>query len=326
MSVDSDDAPVAVIGAGTMGHGLAVQFARHGRSVALVDHRDSNLATAREQIADAVAFLLEEGLIDIEPDTILDRIEFTLDLEAGVADAEFVLETVSEELAVKHTVFEHIANAAPADSILASNTSGLSITAIAEGVPDAADRIVGCHWWNPPYLMPLVEVVRGDQTSTAVLDRTEAVVESVGRDPIRVNADVPGFVWNRIQFAVLRECMHIVEEGIASIEAVDRAVRDGYALRTATVGPFETVDLSGLELFRDIAAELYPTLATDTTPSELFSEYLDDGRSGVEAGAGFYEYDVSPTEAVRRRDERIAAIRRALGATPSERAADDDRA
>ena len=303
---------VTVIGAGTMGHGLAVQFARMDQDVTLVDHRESNLEQARTQIRDAVSFLNEQRLAEVSPESILDRIDFTTDRAEGVSTADIVLETVSEDLAVKHEVFEAVANAAPAEAILATNTSGLRISDIATGVPDHADRIVGCHWWNPPYLMPLVEVVQGDETADSTVDRTMAFVRSVGRDPIRVNADVPGFVWNRIQFAVLREAMHIVESGIASLEDVDRAVRDGYALRTATVGPFETVDLSGLDLFRSIAEELYPHLCNDGEPASLLDEYIEVGRNGVADGAGFYEYDEAPADVVRNRDERIAAIRRSL--------------
>jgi 3-hydroxyacyl-CoA dehydrogenase len=310
---------VSVVGAGTMGHGLALQFAREGKPVTLLDHRESNLADARSGIDDALAFLAEESLLDADAESVRGRIDYTLDTEAGVADADIVLETVSEDLDVKADVFGAVADAAPDDAVLASNTSGIPITDVGETVPAVADRVVGCHWWNPPYLMPLVEVVRGEATADETVDRTRAFVESVDRDPIVVERDVPGFVWNRIQFAVLRECMHIVEEGVASLEDVERAVRDGYALRTATVGPFETVDLSGLDLFRDIAEELYPHLATDEEPSELFDERIDAGRNGVEDGAGFHDYDDPPAAVVRRRNERIAALRRALGDGSDER-------
>lgn len=310
------DHDVAVIGAGTMGHGLAVQFARTGQAVTLIDHRESNLDRAREQVREAIRFLNQEGPSEAGLEAVVDGIAFTTDRADGVATADIVLETVSEDLGVKHEVFQAVAVDAPADAVLATNTSGLRISAIANGIPDHADRVVGCHWWNPPYLMPLVEVVRGPDTADSIVERTESFVRDVGRDPIRVTVDVPGFVWNRIQFAVLREAMHIVEAGIASLEDVDRAVRDGYALRTATVGPFETVDLSGLDLFRSIAAELYPELCTDTEPGALFEEYIEAGRNGISDGAGFYEYERPAAEVVRERDERIAAIRRALADRP----------
>ncbi|MFB6302222.1 MAG: 3-hydroxyacyl-CoA dehydrogenase family protein [Haloferacaceae archaeon] len=309
-----------VVGAGTMGPGLAVQFARHGRAVTLVDHREANLDRARDAVVEALAFLDDEGLLGAagdaaDPGTVAARIGYSLDLAGAAADADLVLESVSEDRDVKAAVFRTAADAAPADALLATNTSGIPITAIGERVPDAADRVVGCHWWNPPYLLPLVEVVRGAATSDRTVERTRAFVEAVGRDPITVERDVPGFVWNRIQFAVLRECAHIVEEGVASLADVERAVRDGYALRTAAVGPFETADLSSVSLFRSIAADLYPHLSDADEPSALFDDPIAEGREGVAAGAGFHEYEETLSEAVRRRDRRVAALRRAREGT-----------
>ena len=305
-------AAVTVVGAGTMGHGLAVQFARFGAPVTLVDHRRSNLDDARAGVEDALAFLDAAGLLDADPAAVRDRIGYTLDLSAAAADAALVIESVSEDLDVKAGVFETLAAAAPADAVLATNTSGIPITDVAATVPGVADRVVGCHWWNPPYLLPTVEVIRGAETSDETVDRTAAFVEAVDREPIRVERDVPGFVWNRIQFAVLRECAHLVSEGVASLDDVERAVRDGYALRTAVVGPFETADLAGLDLFETIAGNLYPHLSDATEPGTLFAERLAAGRGGVADGAGFHEYDVDPGTVIRRRDERVAAVRRAL--------------
>jgi 3-hydroxyacyl-CoA dehydrogenase len=304
---------VAVVGAGAMGHGFAVQFVRTGRDVTLIDHRRSNLDRARERIRAAAAFLADEALADLDPDGVVDAVGFTLDRAAGVAGADLVLETVSEDLAVKRELFAGLADEANGDAVLASNTSGLPITDIAAGAPDAADRIVGCHWWYPPYLLRPVEVIPGEATSDRTVARVEAFLDAVDRDPVRVRRDVPGFVWNRVQHAVVRECLHIVEEGIASAEAVDRAVRDGYATRTAAIGPLETVDIAGLELFRTSAGDIYPDLCDRDDPNPLYGERISEGRTGIEAGAGFFEYDREPGAITRDRDERVAAIRRALG-------------
>lgn len=307
---------IAIIGAGTMRPGLAVQFARHGTAVTLIDHRDANLDTARDAIEDALSFLQDEDLLDADAAAIRDRIAYALDTAAGVADAEFVLETVTEDRATKRAVFETVSEGAPDEAVLASNTSGIPITDLGEFVSEP-ERLVGCHWWNPPYLLPLVEVVRGAATSLDTLDRTVGYVEGVGRDPIVVERDVPGFVWNRIQFAVLRECAHLVEEGVASLAAVERAVRDGYAVRTAAIGPFETADLSGIDLFRDVADDLYPHLSTATAPGPVFEDPIQAGHTGVAAGEGFHEYEESLAEAIQRRDQRVAAIKRAKAATRS---------
>ncbi len=305
---------VAIVGAGTMGSGLAVQFARHGSAVSLVDHRAENLEAARRTIADAIDFLQAESQHRGENGTLLDLIETTLDTPEAVAGVDLVIETVSEDRSIKRSVFETVADAAPDEAVLASNTSGIPITELGEFVPEP-ERVVGCHWWNPPYLLPLVEVVRGEATADRIVDRTVGYVEGVGRDPIVVERDVPGFVWNRIQFAVLRECAHLVQEGVASLADVERAVRDGYALRTAAVGPFETADLAGLELFRDIADDLYPHLSTADSAGPVFDDRIEAGRTGVDSGAGFHEYDESLASAIARRDRRVAAIQRARETT-----------
>ncbi|WP_331233495.1 3-hydroxyacyl-CoA dehydrogenase family protein [Natronorarus salvus] len=301
---------VTVVGAGAMGGGLATQFALRDRPVTLVDHRESNLEDARNRVEGALDVLGETGATERGVADVLSGIEFTLDLEDAVGESTVVLETVSEELAIKREVFECVGEAAPSDTILASNTSSIPITRIGEAVPAVADRVVGCHWWYPPYLLDPVEVVRGERTSDETVDQTRAFVESVGKDPILVERDVPGFVWNRVQFAVLRECLHLVEEGVASAADVNRAIRDGYARRTSVIGPFETVDLAGLDLFRTIAADLYPVLSDCDEPNETLDERLAVGRTGVESGAGIFEYDRSTEVVARERDERLAALAR----------------
>lgn len=303
---------VSVVGGGDMGHGFAVHFTRMGKNVTLVDHRESNLVEARENIREVVKFLEKEGIADVDPDTVVENITFTLNQNAGVENADLVLETVSEDLSVKQEVFEEISESAPSDAILASNTSGIPITDIAEAVPDAAERVVGCHWWFPPYLLPTVEVVRGEETSDSTVERLSAFLESVERVPVRVNRDVPGFVWNRLQYAVYREALHLVENDVAPIEDINRAMRDGWAIRTAAIGPFETMDIAGLELVRTVGEDVFPALCDADEPSPLFDELLEAGRGGIRDGSGFLEYEAPPEEITRNRDEKVAAIRRAL--------------
>ncbi|MFB6141189.1 MAG: 3-hydroxyacyl-CoA dehydrogenase family protein [Halosimplex sp.] len=308
----SGEIHLGVVGAGQMGTGFAVHFRLHGQTVTLVDHRQSNLDRARERIRGSVEFLNEQGVTSMSPEAVLDAVTFTLDTEAGVADADVVLETVSEDLEVKREVFRELADATSADTILATNTSSLQVSDIAAGF-DFAHRVVGCHWLYPPYLLPTVEVIAGDETDDEVVEELVALLEAVDRKPIVVHRDVPGFVWNRVQFAVLRECMHLVDTGVASIEDVNTAIRDGYARRTAVLGPFETVDLAGLDLFRTVASGIYPSLSDRDTPSPMYDDRIEAGETGVESGAGFFEYDRSADEVAQRRDERLAALRAILG-------------
>ncbi|MFB6160784.1 MAG: 3-hydroxyacyl-CoA dehydrogenase family protein [Haloferacaceae archaeon] len=305
---------VGIVGAGDMGHGFAAHFAVNGHDVTLLDHRQSNLDDARARIRGVVSLLREEAVTDRSPDAVASEIEYTLDRTEGLATADLVLESVPEQLEVKHEVFRSIAAAAPSDAVLASNTSGIPITDIAEGVPDHAERVVGCHWWYPPYLLPTVEVVRGDETADRTVERVETFLRSVDRKPVVVEKDVPGFVWNRIQMAIFREALHLVEEGVASAEDVNKAIRDGYALRTAAIGPLETIDIAGLDLVQTVLDDLSPHLCDDDEASRLFDEHLANGRDGIESGAGFFEYDESPEEITRTRDEQVMAIRRALDA------------
>jgi 3-hydroxyacyl-CoA dehydrogenase len=302
---------VAVIGAGDMGHGFATLFAVKGQSVTLVDHRQSNLDDAAERIREVVSFLAEEGEADRDPDAVVDDTEFTTDLAAGVADADLVLESVPEDLSVKRDTYREVAEHAPDTAVLASNTSGIPITDIAAAVPDHAGRVVGCHWWYPPYLLPSVEVVRGEETTDETVGRVRDFLDAVDRKPVMVERDVPGFVWNRIQMAIFRESLHLVEEGVTSFEDIDRAIRDGYALRTAAIGPFETMDIAGLDLVRTVLGNLSPHLCDDDEASPLFEEYLEEGRGGIHDGAGFYDYDRSPGEITHDRDETVMALRRA---------------
>lgn len=305
---------IAVVGAGQMGIGFAIHFRLTNQRVTLIDHRQSNLDDARQRIHETVRFLNERNVTTLSPAAVLDGIEFTLDIPAGVEDAELILETVSEDLEVKRDVFGKLGAATSSETILATNTSSIPITDIAEGAP-FAQRIVGCHWLYPPYLLPTVEVIAGEETADEIVDQLVAFLEAVDRKPIVVHRDIHGFVWNRVQFAVLRECMHLVREDIASVEDVNTAIRDGYARRTAVIGPFETVDLAGVDLFETVATQLYPSLADTDTPSDLFEEYRSSGRLGVDTGEGFFKYADSAHEVARRRDDHLIAIESALEET-----------
>lgn len=301
----------AVVGAGDMGHGFTAHFALNGLDVTLIDHRQSNLDRAAERIRGVVEFHNDEELESASPESVLERISFTLDRAKGVSDVDFVLETVPEELDVKREVFRSLADSAPSDAVLASNTSGIPVTDIAES-NEASERIVGCHWWYPPYLLKPVEVVRGEETSDETMVRTTSFLEGIDRKPVVVERDVPGFVWNRVQNAVVRECMYLIEEDVASIEDINMAIRDGYARRTSVVGPFETVDIGGLGLYQTVAGNLFSHLSDTDDPSELFDEYLDEGRGGIEDGAGFFEYGIPAEQVTHRRDRGLAVLQRAI--------------
>ena len=302
---------VAIIGAGQMGHGFAAHFIRFGLDVTLIDHRKSNLERAKCEIRDVLEFLNGQQLTTLDPAVATNAIKFTTDRLVGVNDVDLVLETIHEDLATKQAMFENLVEETSSDTLLASNTSGLPITEIAATVPEDAGRIVGCHWWFPPYLLEPVEIIPGENTDEAFYEQLVRFVESVDRKPVRVQCDVPGFVWNRIQYAIIRECLHLAEEGVASLEDINMAIRDGYAVRTSAIGPLETLDYVGLDLVKTVGENLYPELANDQTPHTLLDERIETGRTGIDDGEGLLEYNNAPEALLRERDERIAAIRKA---------------
>lgn len=305
---------IAVVGAGIMGTGIAQVFAEAGFPVALYARRQESLAQAHDRIARNQADMRAAGLA--ADGAALDRLQLTQDLAAAVRDADFVSENAPEDLGVKQALFRELDRLVPPAAILSTDTSGLSITAIASATA-RPERVVGFHWFNPPHLMLPVEVNRGERTAEATMQATCELARRIGRRPIRVERDVPGFLWNRLQLALLREAVHVVEQGIASPEDVDLAVQWGLGFRWAVVGPFRVVDLAGLGTFRAVGAHLYPELSAARAPQALFEDKLARGESGARAGRGFHDYPPGAHEAlIRRRDAGLIALRRLLAEAP----------
>lgn len=281
---------IAVIGAGTMGHGIAQEFARAGYQVVLQDLEDDIVQRATVRIeANLHACCGAELITSEEVPAIMGRIWGTADLAEAAADADFVVEAVAEDLDLKRRLFRELDGLCPRRTVLATNTSGLSITRIAAATA-RPDRVVGTHFWNPPHLIPLVEVVRGDETSDETTALACQIVECLGKSPVVVRKDVPGFVGNRLQLALLREALAIVEQGIASAADVDTVVKTGFGRRLAVIGPLETADLGGLDIFFAIARYLLPELDRSTEPPPLLAEKVRQGKLGSKTGKGFYNW------------------------------------
>jgi 3-hydroxybutyryl-CoA dehydrogenase len=304
----------AVTGGGTMGTGIAQVCAEAGFDVVLQSRSRENLEAARDRIRKNQREMVEAGLLtEREATEALARLRMTQDLGEAVGGADFVSENIPEDIGIKQAFFRELSRLAKPDAILSTNTSGLSITAIASAVA-GPERVVGFHWLNPPHLMVPVEITRGARTSEETMRATVAIAEDLGRRPVRVERDAPGFLWNRLQMALFREALHIVEQGIATPEAVDQAVQLGLGLRWAAVGPFRIADLAGLPTFRAVAAGVYPELSAATTPQTLLEDWIRCGRAGARAGRGVYDYPPGAHEAlIRERDARLIALRRLLG-------------
>ena len=291
---------VAVIGAGLMGHGIAQIFAVHGYSVSVMDTREERLAGAMESIRSNLSLMAEKEIVSKEQiNPAMDRIKTTLDLKAAAAGAQFVIEAVYEDLVLKQTIFRDLDSLCPKEAILATNTSVISITEIAEK-SNGRDRIIGTHFWNPPYLIPLVEVIRGEKTSSAAMDTTMALLSAVGKHPVRVEKDVPGFVGNRLQHALWREAISIVENGIAEPAVVDEVIKFGFGIRLPVLGPLENADMVGLDLTLAIHDYILKHIENSPDPSPALKEKVTKGDLGFKTGMGFRKWSSEAADASRR--------------------------
>ena len=291
---------IAVIGAGLMGHGIAQIFASHGHQVSLLDVNDKILAKAVENIRANLTLMAQSGIgstKDIEP--AIQRISVTQDLKEAASRAKFVFEAVSEKMELKQGIFQELDALCPSDTILATNTSVISITEIAAKATKR-DRIVGTHFWNPPYLIPLVEVIKGEETSPMVVELAVNLLRSVEKHPVRVNKDVPGFVGNRLQHALWREAISIVEQGIADPATVDDVVKKGFGIRLPVLGPLENADMVGLDLTLQIHDYILKHIERSPEPSPLLKQKVGKKDLGFKTGRGFKEWAPDTMERCRR--------------------------
>lgn len=280
--------PVAVVGAGTMGHGIAQVAAVAGHRVTLFDADAGQASRAIDRIAATLDKGVRLGKVDASvKDAALGRISGSSALEAGIAGAAIVIEAVPEEISLKRSLFREIARIASASSLLATNTSSLSVTEIAGGLP-CPERFLGLHFFNPVHIMRLVEVVRGKHTSGAALDQAKAFVRGLGKEAIVV-ADSPGFASSRLGIALGLEAIRMVEAGVASPEDIDKAMVLGYR---HPMGPLRLTDLVGLDVRLGIARYLHKTLGAEAfRPPALLEEMVAQGRLGKKTGRGFYIWD-----------------------------------
>jgi 3-hydroxybutyryl-CoA dehydrogenase len=281
---------IAVIGAGLMGHGIAQVFAVHGHNVSITDMDEGILQDAVRNVRNNLAFLAENGIGETSAiEDTLSRIKCTLDLENAAHDADFVIEAVAEKLDIKQNVFRRLDEICKPETILATNTSVISITEIAS-TSKKRDRIVGTHFWNPPYLVPLVEVVPGADTAPFAVDATFNILASVEKRPVKVRKDVPGFVGNRLQHALWREAISIVDQGIADAATVDEVIKNSFGIRLPVLGPLATADMVGLDLTLQIHDYILKHLDRSTGPAAILKEKVEKGELGFKTGKGFQEW------------------------------------
>jgi len=272
-------ARIGVLGAGLMGHGIAQVFALAGHEVSIYDPVAASLAQARARIA---ANLRDLG----DDEGAAERVQPCADLAEAVRDADFVVEAAPEDLGVKRKLFGEVEAHVRPDTILASNTSVIPITAIMQDLHERA-RALGTHWWNPPFLVPLVEVIGTQWTSRAAIDWTMLLHAAAGKKPAHVKKDVPGFIGNRLQHALWREAIALVEHGICDAETVDTVIKAAFGRRLAVLGPLENADLVGTDLTLAIHRTVLPAIDSRPAPSPYLERLVADGKLGFKSGEGF---------------------------------------
>ncbi len=277
---------IAVIGGGLMGHGIALTFARAGHDVVVTDPVAATLATVPDRIAESMRLL---GANKTEIANAVAHVSLADGIGQAVREIDVVFEAAPEKLDLKRSIFADIESNAPENAILASNTSVIQITKIMEGLNNRL-RALGTHWWNPPHMIPLVEVVKTEWTDPDIAQAMYDLLADAGKTPVMVEKDVPGFIGNRLQHALWREAISLVENGICTAEAVDDVVKASFGRRLAVLGPLENADLVGIELTQDIHAQVLFDLENGQKPSPYLQVLLDEGRKGMAAGSGFRDY------------------------------------
>ena len=302
---------IGVTGAGLMGHGIALEFALAGFRVGLHDTSGAALSDAVRSIAAGLETLEELGLATAEQTSpVPGRIRTTTSLEEAVAGADFVVEAVTEDISVKEDVFTRLDLYSPGHAILASNSSTFMPTRMAR-VTGRPDRVLVTHYFNPPYLVPVVEIVRGRETSDETVETARGLLSRVGKRSVVLKKEAPGFVVNRLQIALMREALSIVEQGIASAEDIDLLVKDSFGRRLGVAGPFEVFESSGLDVVLAMMDELLPRIESSTEAPSVVREMVSRGDLGIKTGRGFYEWTPESGAALRRRiAEAIVAVGR----------------
>lgn len=282
---------VAVIGIGTMGPGIGLSLKRGGLDVVCFDVSEAQIRKARADFKD---------------------LAFESDLARAVKDADLVVEAVPEKLEIKHKVFAQIEGMVSEKTILASNTSGIPITKIQEAVKDPS-RVVGLHWSNPPQIIPMVEVIAGAQTDKKILDKAKSIISGCGLIPVVVEKDVPGFVHNRLLYAILREAVSLVEKGVVSPEELDKCFKWGLGLKLAVIGPMELLDVAGLDIYEAVATYLNPDLENGAAVPRYVSERTRAKNLGMKTGKGVFDYTPEKIQQLRAtRAAKLMAVRKAM--------------
>ncbi len=302
---------IVIAGAGVMGASLAQVYALAGYKVVLYDVIEAGLEKGKHLVDLNQETLVNEGIITKEQsEDVYRKISYTMEKD-DFRDCDLVLECIIERMDIKQSFWKEVSEMAREDILLATNTSGLSVTEMAKAVKNP-ERFMGQHWLNPPHLLPLCEIIKGDQTSDENIAKMRELVKELGKSPVVVK-DIQGFLINRIQFAVLREALYIVESGAATFEDIDTVLKAGMGLRYSVLGPFGVADHGGLDTFDHINSYLNAELCDAKEGNAMLHKMVEEGKLGVKSGAGFYDYSGDKADAaIKARDKAYIELAKVL--------------
>jgi 3-hydroxyacyl-CoA dehydrogenase len=301
----------AIIGTGTMGPGMGAVLERAGVEVALYDVSKEQLEKAKSGVELARSVLDRLG-DEVGGEGGAAELRYESDLPAALDGADMVVEAVPEKLELKQQVFADFEQHVSPETILASNTSGIPITKIAENL-EHPERVIGTHWSNPPHLIPMIEIIPGERTSQEITAATQDLVRQIGYYPCTLKKEVPGFVENRVLYAIMRECLALVDEGVVDAEELDLNVKWGIGYKLAVVPPMALLDMAGLDIYNAVASYLNQDLSDEKGVSSTITERVDQGKLGIKTGGGLFEYDGDrAAELQKERAAALVAVRKAL--------------
>ena len=282
---------ISIIGAGTMGHSIALSAAWAGKAVKVYGINSGDLKNADNGLRNKLKVMVENELFDEdEAQRIKGNIVFSTSLESVLKDATFIIEAIPEVLDLKKEMYKDIEELVEKSVIIASNTSGFRPSLLAEDM-EWPERLIVTHFWNPGHLMPLVEVVKGDNTSIPVVERAMKVIEEMNKKPILLKKELPGFIGNRLQYALFREAQALLDSGVASKEDIDAAVTYSIGRRLPVTGPLMTADMGGLDVFSAISNYLFSDLSNDQQSGQTLTNLVNEEKLGDKTGEGFYKWE-----------------------------------
>ncbi len=311
---------ILVVGAGTMGSSMAQVFAAHGYRTYMSCRREEHLEQAKQRIETAIDGMVQEGLADESYRANVRQnlhVCTTARIPEFAGSAGFVMETIAENPAAKRELFQMLSGCCRADCVFCSNTSGMDVFSVCEGVVTKPERLIIAHWFNPPHLMKLIEVVRGPKTSDETVEKVRALLESVGKKPAVLNHFVPGFIVNRLATVINRELYSMIGNGWISAEDAENAIRYTDGLRYGFEGPLAIWDFVGLDITMTVSRGVLPTLCNDSVTLPFGEELLKQGKTGVRAGEGALKWkDAAAYE--KKRNRRIIQMTKVLEAWDEE--------